>query len=225
MTRTKLRDRTLPDYTRGEELFNAASHLFGALLGAVGFLFCLVAASGADDPVETVCAVIYGLSLVLLYSVSGVYHGLPAALPTAKKVMQVVDHCTIYYLIAGTYTPIVLCALRRVAPVRALVTFCVVWGLAVVATVFTAIDLKKTAVFSMCCYIGMGWCIILSIRETVAAMTLPGFLWLLAGGLAYTAGAVLYVIGARRRWMHSVFHVFVIAGSALQFVSILLYVF
>lgn len=225
MTRTKLCDRKLPDYTVGEEIFNSLSHLFGALLGGMALVLCLVAASGADDPYETVSAVIYGLSMIALYSVSGIYHGLPFSLPTAKKVMQVIDHCTIYYLIAGTYTPVVLCALRRTSPVRAWLTFAAVWGFAVIATVFTAIDLQRSARFSMICYIGMGWCIILSVRQVVAAMTPAGFGWLLAGGAAYTVGAILYAIGARRRWIHSVFHVFVVAGSILQFVAILFYVF
>ena len=138
--------------------------------------------------------------------------------------MQVLDHCTIYGLIAGTYTPVVLCAIRPVSPGWGWGLFGVVWGLAVVATVFTAIDLKKYAVFSMICYLGMGWCIIFAAKPTFASVPLPGLVLLLAGGIAYTIGAILFGLGRKHRYMHSVFHLFVVAGSILHFLAILFYV-
>jgi len=160
--------------------------------------------------------------MILLYTVSSVYHGLHH--PTAKKVMQVIDHCTIYLLIGGTYTPILLSAIRPVSSGWAWTLFGIVWGLAAMAATFTAIDLKKYSVLSMVCYIGMGWCIVIAADIAIAAIPLPGLLWLLGGGIAYTIGAILYGIGKKKRYMHTVFHLFTLVGSMMQFVCILWYV-
>ena len=153
---------------------------------------------------------------------SSVYHGLRCEM--GKKVMQVIDHCTIYFLIAGTYTPILLCGIMRVDKVAAWVIFGVVWGFAALATTLTAIDLKNYQKFSMICYIGMGWCIVLAAKATMEALSVPGIVLLLTGGVAYTVGAVLYGAGKKHRYMHSVFHLFVVAGSILHFFCILFYV-
>ena len=222
MTRTRLADRTLPDYTRGEEIFNMVSHIVGGELGVIATVLCVVFAALHKNVWSVVGCAIYGASMILLYACSSVYHGLRH--PMAKKVMQVLDHCTIYFLIAGTYTPILLSAIRRVSPAWAWVIFGLVWGLAAMAITLTAIDLKKYSKLSMICYIGMGWCIILAANVTIAAITLPGLLLLFGGGIAYTVGAVLYGIGKKRRYVHSIFHLFVVLGSLLQFLCILLYV-
>ena len=160
--------------------------------------------------------------MVLLYTVSSVYHGLRP--PMVKKVMQVVDHCTIYLLIAGTYTPVVLCAIRPEYPAWGWGLFGFVWGCAALGAVFTAIDLKKYAVLSMVCYIGMGWCVVLAAKPAIATIPTAGLVWMLAGGIAYTIGAVLYSLGKKHRYMHSVFHLFVLLGSILQFISVLFYI-
>ena len=222
MERTKLCDRVLPDYTRGEELFNMISHIVGGGLGVVALVLCVVVAALHRNPWGVVGSSIYGASLIMMYTMSSVYHGLKHEL--AKKVMQVLDHCTIYFLIAGTYTPILLSSIRLVSPVTAWVIFGVVWGFAALATVFTAIDLKKYAVFSMACYIGMGWCIVFAAKTTIEAMSLGGLVFLLLGGVSYTVGAILYGMGRKHRYMHSVFHLFVVLGSVLQFFCILFYV-
>lgn len=222
MTRTKLKDRSLPDYTRGEETLNTVSHIVGGSCGVLILVIGVIKAALAGDPWAIVSAAIYGATLVMLYTVSSVYHGLRHTM--AKKVMQVIDHCVIYFLIGGTYTPILLCSIRMVSPVWAWVLFGLVWGLAAMATVFTAIDLKKYAVLSMCCYIGMGWCIIIAAPIAIRALPVPGLLWLLAGGIAYTVGAVLYGLGKKHRYMHGLFHLFVVAGSMLQAVCVLGYV-
>ena len=137
---------------------------------------------------------------------------------------QVIDHCTIYFLIAGTYTPIVLAALRPRHPVYAWVIFGVVWACAAVAVTLTAIDLRRYRVFSMICYLAMGWCIILFIRPTLEVLPTNGIMLLIAGGVAYTVGAILYGLGKHHRYMHSIFHLFVLAGSILHFFMILFYV-
>lgn len=222
MTRTKLKDRLLPDYTRREEVFNMVSHIVAGAFGVVALVMCVVSSALKGDPWAVVGSAIYGGSLILLYTMSSVYHGLVPE--GAKKVMQVLDHCTIYFLIGGTYTPIVLCAIRRVSPAWCWTLFGIVWGLAVIGTVFAAIDHKKYSKFSMACYIGMGWCVLIAAKVTLQAIPLWGLFWLLMGGVAYTVGAVIYVIGKKRRYMHSVFHIFCLLGSVFQFFCIFFYV-
>ena len=221
MKRIKLKDRILPDYTRGEEIFNMVSHIVGGGFGIVALTFCVIKAFIKFDAYSIVSAFIYGFSMVILYTMSSVYHGLKSE--TAKKVMQVIDHCTIFLLIAGTYTPICLVALMRENTALGWVIFGIVWGLSLLGITLNAIDLKKYAVFSMICYIGVGWCIVFPLKTAVRAIGAPGFWWLLAGGISYTVGSVLYGIAGKKvhRYMHSVFHIFVVLGSILQFVCIL----
>ena len=221
MKRTKLKDRQLPSYTRGEERMNTITHVVGAILGVTALVLCVLEAASKGNTWGVVGSCIYGVSMIALYCVSSVYHGMMPG--TGKKVMQVIDHCTIYLLIAGTYTPVVLSAIRPVFPALGWGLFAFVWTLAVVAVVLTAIDLKKYNVFSLACYIGIGWAILPFMKQTVQVLTMPGFLLLLFGGIAYTIGAVLYGIGGKKKWMHSVFHIFVVLGSGLQFLSILGY--
>lgn len=222
MARTKLSARKLPDYTRGEELFNMISHITGAVFGAAALIICVVISAAKRDVWAVVGSAVYGTSLILLYTASSLYHGLPNGM--TKKVMQVIDHCTIYLLIGGSYTPILFCSIREVSPAWAWTIFGIVWGLAIAAAVFTAIDLKKYSKFSMACYIGMGWCIIIAAKTAVQAIALPGLLWLLAGGISYTVGAVIYGLGKKRKYMHSIFHLFVLGGSVMQFICIAWYV-
>ena len=222
MQRTKLSDRLLPNYTKGEEIFNMVSHIVGGALGVAALVLCVVFAALHHDPWAVVGSAIYGASLIVLYTCSSVYHGLRP--PTAKKVMQILDHCTIYFLIAGTYTPILLTCIREHSPVWAWVIFGIVWGLAALACTLTAIDLKKYDRFSMICYLGMGWCVVLAGKTVIEALPLWGFLFILGGGIAYSIGAVLYGLGKKHRYMHSIFHLFVVLGSLLQFFGIFFYV-
>lgn len=221
MKRTKLAARQLPAYTRGEERTNMITHIVGAVVGLAALVACVLRAASRGNGVGVAACAVYGVACVAMFTISSVYHGLRPCL--GKKVMQVVDHCTIYYLIAGTYTPVLLSALRPVYPGLAWGLFFFEWGLALTATVLTAIDLKKYSVFSMCCYIGMGWAILPFWKQTMLVMGKSGFFLLLAGGIAYTIGSVLYGLGSRRRWMHSVFHVFVVCGAVFQAISVLLY--
>ena len=221
MKRTKLSARVLPNYSRGEECMNTVTHIVGGALGVAALTLCVVFAALRHNVYGVVGSAIYGVSLIALYTVSSVYHGLKPGM--GKKVMQIVDHCTIYFLIAGTYTVIVLSAIRPRYPVLGWGLFAFEWAMAALATTLTAIDLKKYNVISMICYIGLGWAIIPFARQALEVLTLPGFLFLLLGGIAYTIGAVLYGIGSRKKWMHSVFHIFVVLGSVLQFFAVLLY--
>ena len=220
--RTKLSDRKLPNYTKGEEIMNTVTHIVGGALGILVLILCVIRAGLHHNPIEVVASVIYGASMICLYTISSVYHGLRPNL--GKKVLQVIDHCTIYILIAGTYTPVTLCAIRPVNPALGWGMFALEWGLSALAITLTAIDLKKYRVFSMICYIGMGWAILPFLKLMAEILTMPGFWLLLLGGIAYTIGAVLYGIGSKKHWMHSVFHIFVVLGSVLQALCILFYV-
>lgn len=221
MKRTPLKDRKLPDYTRGEEIFNTVSHGIGALFGIFALVTCVLKAVTFGNAWAVVSSAIYGASMLILYTVSSVYHGLGKG--TGKKVMQVIDHCVIYLLICGTYTPIALCVLRVYSPWLGWGLFGVVLCAAAVGTVFTAIDLKKYATLSMICYIGMGWCVALTAKPMLSLLPGAAFRWLLWGGIAYTVGAVLYGLGSKHRYMHSVFHLFVLAGSVMHYIAIIDY--
>ncbi len=222
MTRTALKYRALPNYTRGEELFNMISHIVGGAFGVAALVVGVILAAQTRDAWKIVSISIYGATLVTMYTVSSIYHGLTH--DTAKKVMQVIDHCDIYFLIAGTYTPILLCAIRPHNSAIAWTIFGVEWGLTALAATLNAIDLKKFSKLSMTCYIGMGWCIVAVLRPTIEYLTMEGFWWLLWGGIAYTIGAVLYAVGKKVHYMHSVFHIFVVIGSLLQYVAIIRYI-
>ena len=221
MTRTKLADRILPDYTKGEEIANMVTHIIGGAFGIVALVLCVVFSAKKGDPYLVVGSAIYGASLIILYTMSSVYHGLRPNM--GKKVMQVLDQCTIYFLIGGTYTPIVLGPLREMTPWLGWTIFGVVWGFCALGCTFTAIDIEKYKKMAMACYVGIGWIIILAIKQTIQAVSLMGFLFLILGGVAYTVGAVLYALGEKMRYMHSVFHVFVLMGTALQFITIFVY--
>ena len=222
MKRIKLADRQLPDYTRAEEIMNMVTHIVGGALGAVVLSLGLYRSSSGGETHAIVASIIYGLSMITLYTISSVYHGLKPC--TGKKVLQVIDHCTIYLLIAGTYTPILVVGFLPLYPAIGWSLLALEWGLAILAATLTAIDLRHYRVFSMICYIFMGWAIVFFIQQTLVVLSAPGFALLLAGGITYTVGAILYGIGSKIRWFHSVFHIFVVAGSFLQFLSIILYV-
>ena len=223
MTRTKLINRKLPAYTKGEEIMNMVTHITGGALGILVLVLSILRCALYGNSIDTVGAAIYGGSMIALYSVSSIYHGLRPNM--GKKVMQVIDHCTIYLLIAGTYTPILLSAFVPVYPIIGWGLLIAQWAMAALAITLTAIDLKKYNAFSMICYIGMGWGIILFLDKAIFLLTLEGFYVLLSGGIAYTVGAVLYGIGNKAKWFHSIFHIFVVLGSFLQFLAIYFYVF
>ena len=223
MKRTPLRERLLPHYTKGEESFHTVSHIVGGGFAIVALILCILMSVFRGDVWGIVAASIYGGTMVVLYTMSSIYHGLNAS--TAKRVFQIIDHCAIFLLIAGTYTPLTLCALRPEYPALAWWVFGIVWGIAVLGIVLNAIDLRKFAVFSMICYLAMGWCLMLMLKPVIATVSLPGLWLMLAGGIAYTVGAVLYGLGIKRlKYMHAVFHLFVILGSVFHFFAILFYV-
>ncbi len=212
----------LPSYTRGEEIFNMVTHIVGGGLGIVMFVLCIIFSSLHADPWAIVSSVIYGFTLIVMFCVSSLYHGLKSEV--AKKVMRIIDHCDIYFFIAGTYTPILLAGVRPINPTVAWIVFAIEWGFALLASLLNAIDLAKFKIFSMIAYLAMGWAAIFALKSTIDALTFTGFLWILTGGIAYTIGAVLYGIGKKKRYIHAIFHIFVDIAAILQFVGIFCYV-
>lgn len=223
MHRTKLKDRELPTYTKGEEIFNMVSHIVGGAIGLIGMVLCIIFSAIHQNSYAIVGSIIYGISMIFLYTMSSIYHGLK---PTrkAKKVMQILDHCTIYVLIAGTYTPILLSSITKVDQVAAWTMLAIVWIFAILGIVLNAIDLKQFRVFSMICYIAMGWCIIFRIDLVIKSLGMTGFILILLGGIIYTLGTILYGIGRKVKYMHSMFHLCVVIGTLLQLIAIILYV-
>ena len=223
MKRIKLDNRVLPSYSKGEEIFNMISHILGAVLGIVAIVLLTVIAAHHNNVYGIVSGVIFGISMLILYCMSSIYHGLSPKLK-AKKVFQVIDHCSIFLLIAGSYTPFCLCTLRQYDSVTGWVIFGVIWFAAILGIILNSIDLKRFNIISMICYLLMGWCIVFRISILPALLTITGFLLLLIGGIIYTIGAILYGLGKKIKWMHSIFHVCIFIGSLLHFFCILFYV-
>lgn len=200
------------------------THIVGGAFGILALLLCMFKSILYGNAWGVVSCAVYGASIILLFTMSSLYHGL---IPIkAKKVFRVIDHCTIYLLIAGTYTPIVLVSLRTISPLWAWIVFGVVWGSALVAITLTAIDMHKFRIFSMIAYLAMGWCILICLKDCILAVGSTGMWLIFFGGVLYTIGAVIYMIGKKNNvpYVHSVFHVFVLFACILHFVAIYLYV-
>lgn len=223
MTRTKLADRILPTYTKGEEIFNMVSHIVGGAFGVIALVLCIVFSAIHHNGYAVVSSIIYGVNMIILYTMSSIYHGLRPK-GKAKKVFQILDHCSIFLLIAGSYTPFCLVAFREYNIALGWGIFGIIWGMAILGIVLNSIDIKKFKVFSMICYLAMGWCIIFTAKLLPQLLGIHGLVLLVTGGIIYTIGAVLYGIGRKKKYVHSVFHLFILLGSILQFFCILLYV-
>ena len=219
--RTPLNERPFPDYTRKEEFWNAASHAIGVVCAIVMMAMAVTAPKSQCNPTALVCSITYVGCLFITFLVSSIYHGLPKGMP--KQVMRIIDHCDIFITIAGCYTPIMLLGVLPINPAMAWAIFIVEWVFAAIGVTLNAIDLKKYATFSMICYLAMGWCVIISLRDAIIGLTWPGFAWIFGGGVAYTIGALLYLIGKKKPYRHFVFHVFVLLGAIIQFAGIYLY--
>ncbi len=219
MTEQKPHRISIPKYSLSEELLNSISHGVGALFGIVGTVLCVVKAANTGDPWRVVSSAIFGVTVLLLYLMSCLYHALKVNM--AKRVFRVIDHCTIFLLIAGTYTPFTLVTLRGTIGWW---LFGVVWGMAVLGITLNAISLKKFSKISVACYLIMGWAIIAAFQPLADALSPEGVALLIWGGVAYTVGAILYGIGAKVKYFHSIFHFFCLAGTVLHFFAIYLYV-
>ena len=217
MKRTPLRERVFPDYTRGEETFNMVSHIVGAAIAIAITVLCIIMGASHHNAWAVVSGAIYGSTMVIMFTVSSIYHGLHENM--GKQVMRVIDHCDIYCLIAGTYTPFLLVSLSgRLG----WMFFYIIWGLTIIGIILNAIDLRRFSKVSAYINVAMGWLIIFSFRSLVKAVDRQGIILLLAGGIIYSIGAILYGLGSKVRYMHSVWHFFVLGGTICHFFSIYL---
>jgi hemolysin III len=208
-------------YTIGEEVAHALTHGLGVLLAIAGLTVMVARATLYGTAWHIVGAAIFGATLVLMYTASTLYHSIPGAqLPNTKKVLRIVDHSSIYFLIAGTYTPFTLVTLNGAV---GWAMFFAVWGLALVGVVFKIFATGRFEKLSLAIYLAMGWCILLAIKPLVRTLDVGGLVLLVAGGLAYTGGVAFYALD-HRRFFHAVWHGFVLAGSVLQYFAVLFYV-
>lgn len=207
----------LPTYDLKEELINSISHGVGALLSIAALVLLIVKSNTLGEILTTIT---YGVSLINMYTISCVYHALSPKLK-AKKVLRVIDHCNVMILEAGTYTPICICLFGGALGYT---MFGLIWFITIVAVILNAVDVDKYQYASLACNLLLGWSIILAIKPLLKVCALPGVLLLVFGGVMYSLGAILYKMGAKKKYMHSVFHFFVIAGSILHFLMIYMYV-
>ncbi len=211
-------NKPAPEYTKGEEIFNAVSHIVGGALGLAALVTLLIYAYPNAGYMASVA--VFGISVIVLYTMSALYHFLPRG--GGKKVFRIFDHCTIFLLIAGTYTP--FCVIALGLSTTGIVILVIEWVLAVLGITGNAIAMNNKVIkgISMAFYCVMGWLILIAFGELFRNLTLAEFILLLAGGLAYTLGIIFYALGKKIKYFHSVWHLFDVAGTALQFASLLL---
>lgn len=202
----------LPNYTFTEEMLNCITHAIGALLGVVGFIMSMNLLLPTGNIAAIISTGVFCTALIILYTNSAVYHGW--GLTKAKKYFQIIDHCSVFLLIAGTYAPFTLTVMGDVA---GRIIFSIVAAASAIGIVLNIIDLKKYSKISMVCYIATGWCIIFAFSSISAALSTNQLIMLVSGGVAYTLGAVIYGVGIKVRYMHTVWHLFVLAGSMLHY--------
>lgn len=210
--------RNVREYTVGEEIANSISHGIGAALAVAAIPICVVTAVSHGGGVALAAALIYTISMLLEYVASTLYHAL-VPIP-AKKVFKVLDHSAIYLFIAGSYTPFCLISL---ADSNGLLLCIVVWALAVIGVALEAFWVFRPRWISAVIYLLLGWCVVGFLPSLIASLPFPGLMLLLAGGICYSIGCIFYVL-KKIPYMHTVFHLWVLAGSVLQFLSIVLYV-
>ena len=212
----------LPVYSKREEFLNSLTHAVGAVFALGALIACVAVSSYARYKAGLITGIVYGLSMLMLYVNSSVYHGLPKS--DAKKVMRVVDHCTILIFIVGAYAPLILTGIREQNPRLSVGVFIAVSAAAIVGIVFTAIDVHRFRALSMASYLIIGWCFALIAKWALKVYPTRFTILLFIGGALLTIGAVLYGIGKKNHdYFHAVFHVFILAGSAVHFIAILQY--
>lgn len=206
----------IPSYNLCEELINSITHGIGVACSIAALVLCIVF---SNKTIGVISGIIYGVTMIVMYLISTLYHALSPKLK-AKKVFRVLDHCDIYIFIAGSYTPFTL---SLIGGKLGVIMFITIWICAIAGVILNAINLEKYEKISMFLYLFMGWMIIFSFPRLREVLPSIGIALLLSGGIVYTIGAIIYGIGAKKRYFHSIFHFFVLGGSVLQFFSILFY--
>ena len=211
---------SIPKYSLSEELISAISHGIGALLSIAALVLTVVVSAKHHNAIAVVSSCLYGTMLIILYTMSTLYHSFK---PTckAKKVFRVFDHCSIFLLIFGSYTPYVLVSLNGAL---GWTIFSIILSVTILGITLNAINLEKYKILSMICYLCMGWLIIFAFKDICNCVDKNGIVLLVLGGIIYTIGAIIFGLGKKIKYMHSIWHFFVLAGSILQFFSIYLYV-
>lgn len=211
--------RKLPTYCKGEELFNAITHIVGGGLGLIFAAIAFAVVSHAPTVNKYIAVSVYSLSIVVLYTMSALYHFLPVG--KAKRVFRVFDHCTIYLLIAGCFTP--FCLITLWSQPMGKIILAVEWGTAIIGITFNAINMhwKAVKILSYISYVVMGWLALVMLPTLLREVSLLCVSFLLAGGVAYTVGLIFFALGKKHKYMHSIWHLFVLLGTIFQFVSVL----
>ncbi|MEE0775590.1 MAG: hemolysin III family protein [Bacillota bacterium] len=206
-------------YTLAEELCNAITHGIGAGLAVAALVIMVVTAARHGSAIAVVSSAICGATMIILYTASTLYHSFTN--PKIKALFRIFDHCTIFLLIAGTYTPMALVA---IGDTKGWWLFGVIWGAAILGIVLNAISLERFKKLSMVLYLAMGWAAVVTFPALKAALGFHGLVFLFAGGISYTVGVIFYALNHKLRFMHSVWHVFVLGGTVLHFFCILFYI-
>lgn len=205
-------------YTKGEEIANAITHGIGTVLAVVGAVLLIVFSALSGDVYKIISFTIFGVTLVLLYLGSTLYHSIPNK--KAKRVFRIIDHSSIYLLIAGTYTPYVLVCLRDNK--KAMAIFIMIWVLTILGIVFKFFFINKFENLSTLLYIFMGWAVLFVVKDLWKAVPHMAILWLAIGGVFYTLGCIFFVLD-KMPYNHAIWHLFVIGGSVSHFFSVILY--
>ena len=213
----ELKEEPKPRYTLGEEIVNAITHGIGAALAIAGLVLLIIK---ADSAIGVVTGVIYATIMIVLYVISCVYHSLSFRLK-GKKVLRIIDHCNVQLMVAGTYTPI---CLSMLGGKLGWTMFAIVWLVTIVAVIVNCINLEKYKVVSVICNLLLGWAALFIIKPLIAACPAGELSLLIWGGVVYSIGAILYGLGHKMRYIHSVFHLFVIGGTVLHYFMIFFYV-
>ena len=211
-------EHVLVRYTAGEEVFNTISHGIGAALSLAGTVILIVLTAMSGNGVAVTAVTIYGISLVVLYTMSALYHGITNH--KAKEILRIFDHTSIFLLIAGSYTPFCLIALQ--GNTRGMIVVSAVWILALIGIVCNAVNLEKAEHPSMILYVVMGWAILAVIKDVIHVLPVAGFWLLFLGGVSYTGGIAFFT--SKKKYMHGIWHLFVLLGSLLHFICVAVYV-
>ena len=216
MSEKKKLNIKIPNYTLGEELFNSISHGIGAALAVAALVLMVVK---AHNPLPETTVSLFGATMIILYTMSCIYHALSPNLE-GKKVLRVIDHCNVFLLVFGTYIPV---SLLGVGGAKGWILFGVIGAFTIIGIVFTAINVDKYKVIATICHVINGWSILIGIPELINNAGHEGLLFMILGGVMYTIGSILYGLGSKKKYMHCIFHVFCLLGTFFHFWSIYMY--
>lgn len=214
------RNIKIPNYSLGEELVNSISHGLGAIFGIVALILLIIKAVKYSTPIGIVSVSIFASTMILLYTMSCIYHALSKKVK-GKKVLRVLDHCNVFLLVFGTYIPVSLVGVRGTL---GWILFGIVATVTITGIVFSSIDVDKYTVLEVICHLVNGWSILLGINSLISHCGIGSVIFMIAGGLMYSLGAILYLIGAKKKYIHCVFHFFCLAGTILHFIAIYGYI-